>query len=79
MLHVVLCILVSVLYFISGSIVTIWFIIGGGINLHELIVSLKAVRRNDLDDGMVVDHHNLDEQTPEQSPIAQENQPVQKS
>ncbi len=63
---------------ISGSIVTIWFIIGGGINLQELIVSLKAVRRNDLDDGMVVDHHNLDEQMPKQSPIARESQPVQK-
>jgi SSS family solute:Na+ symporter len=46
---------------ISGSIVTIWFLIGGGIDLKDLIRRLKSTNRNDLDDGTVVNHKNLDE------------------
>lgn len=46
---------------ISGSIVTVWFLIGGGFNLRDLIKALKSAKRNDRDDGMVVHHKNLDE------------------
>jgi SSS family solute:Na+ symporter len=46
---------------ISGSIVTIWFLIGGGFNLRDLVRALKLAKRNDRDDGTVVNHKNLDE------------------
>ncbi len=46
---------------ISGSIVTVWFLIGGGMNLKELLAALRSAKQNTLDDGMVVNHKNLDE------------------
>jgi SSS family solute:Na+ symporter len=45
-----------------GIITTIWFFIGGVYDIRDLIITLKTVKRNVLDDGMVVDHHNLGEQ-----------------
>lgn len=39
---------------ISGAIVTIWFLIGGGMNLRELIVALQFAKRDDRDDGTVI-------------------------
>lgn len=36
-----------------GVAVTIWFLIGGAMDLKDLIHSLKTIRRDDRDDGMV--------------------------
>jgi hypothetical protein len=46
----------------QGRDTTVWFIWGGIRDLRRLFKSLKTVNRSDLDDGMVVAHHNLDEQ-----------------
>lgn len=43
----------------AGVVITIWYIIGGTRNLIELFRILKTAKRNELDDGTVVDHHNL--------------------
>jgi SSS family solute:Na+ symporter len=48
---------------ILGTGVTLWFVIGGAFNLRELYQRLASIKRNDLDDGMVVDHTNLEEQS----------------
>lgn len=39
--------------------VTIWFLIGGVYNLFDLFRTLKAVKRNALDDGAVAGHQNV--------------------
>lgn len=49
------------LYFILGLCITVWFIIGGIKDLVQMFKSLKEIKRNVLDDGTVVNHHNLDE------------------
>lgn len=46
---------------VIGTIIVIWFLIGGGQNLKDLFRRLSAARRNDLDDGTVVKHKNLGE------------------
>ncbi len=43
------------------GVTTVWFWVGGVRDLVRLFRRLKTVRRNDLDDGMVVGHRNLDE------------------
>jgi SSS family solute:Na+ symporter len=44
-------------------VVTVWFLIGGARDCREMFARLAVARRDDLDDGMVVDHHSLgDEQ-----------------
>lgn len=40
---------------------TIWFTRGGVRDLRRLFAALKTVDRNALDDGTVVNHHNLDD------------------
>ena len=40
----------------------VWFTIGGVRDMYRLFRDLGKVERNDLDDGMVVGHHNLDEE-----------------
>jgi SSS family solute:Na+ symporter len=42
-------------------VVTIWFLAGGIKDLKRLFSDLRVVKRNDLDDGMVVNHHNMDD------------------
>ncbi len=44
-----------------GIAITIWFTWGALRDLRRLFVSLRTVRRNALDDGTVVGHHNLGE------------------
>ena len=57
-----------VIFFYGVLIVTtVWFTIGGLVNLVQLFRELNTVKRNHLDDGMVVDHHSLGEE------LAQEN------
>ena len=47
---------------VIGIITTIWFFVGGVYDLRDMMITLKKVKRNVLDDGMVVNHHNLGEQ-----------------
>ncbi|MFH1615111.1 MAG: sodium:solute symporter [Planctomycetota bacterium] len=44
---------------ITSFAIAVWLTIGGFRDLKRLFDSLKTVKRNDLDDGRVVDHHNL--------------------
>jgi len=44
---------------ILAIIVTIWFSIGGIINLFELFKNLRVAKRNELDDGSVKGHQNI--------------------
>jgi SSS family solute:Na+ symporter len=44
-----------------GAITTIWLTWGGVRDLRRLFRDLRTCERNTLDDGMVVNHHNLDE------------------
>lgn len=46
---------------ITGSVVTVWFLIGGFLDLGSLFQRLSGKQRNDLDDGMVVGQQNLDD------------------
>lgn len=48
-----------VLSLIVGIFVTTWFLIGGVFNLKDMFRMLREVKINDMDDGMVIDHHNL--------------------
>jgi SSS family solute:Na+ symporter len=50
-----------VLSFVLGAIVLVWFFIGGVRDLRDLFRTLETVKRNYLDDGTVVGHHNLGE------------------
>jgi len=50
-----------VLPFVIGIVTTIWFTWGGIRDLKRLFVALRTIKRNKLDDGVVVGHHNLDE------------------
>ena len=45
-----------------GVVTTIWFTWGGTRDLIRLFRDLPHVKRNSLDDGSVVNHHNLDEE-----------------
>ena len=46
-------------------VITVWFVPFGIRDLKRLFADLKAAKRNDLDDGMVVDHHSIDEEMAE--------------
>ncbi|OHB54853.1 MAG: hypothetical protein A2Y12_05420 [Planctomycetes bacterium GWF2_42_9] len=49
--------------FALSIIVTVWFTIGGLMDMKKMFKALRIRKRNELDDGTVVDHHNLDEVT----------------
>ncbi len=58
---------------VFSAITAVWFTIGG---VHDLIVffrRLKALKRDERDDGTVINHHNLDEEA------ANNNQPAPES
>jgi len=55
-------------------IVTVWFLIGGIRDFKRLFADLKVAKRNDLDDGMVVDHRSLGEEFIEEDSQTQANQ-----
>ena len=38
---------------------TIWFIWGGFKDLFDMFRTLRTIKRNELDDGTVQDHHNV--------------------
>ena len=50
-----------ILPFVIGIATTTWFTWGGIRDLYRLFRNLRTVKRSHLDDGMVVDHRNLDE------------------
>ncbi|MEA2068450.1 MAG: hypothetical protein U9P12_04550, partial [Verrucomicrobiota bacterium] len=49
------------LFLIMGVLSTIWFTCGGLIDIRQMFKDLKTSSRNDDDDGVVVNHSNLDE------------------
>jgi SSS family solute:Na+ symporter len=49
---------------VKAVIVTVWFLIGGAINLRELMDVLRHAKRNPLDDGTVSAGINRDENAP---------------
>ena len=48
--------------FVTSTLITLWLTIGGFGDLKKMFYQLKIIKRDDRDDGTVVDHHNLDEQ-----------------
>jgi len=57
-----------------GALVTAWITVGGLRDLKFMLYRLRTMERNDLDDGTVVDHRNLNEvvhQEPGASVVAQ--------
>ena len=51
-----------VLTLVFGIATTAWFFIGGIIDIRELFKTLRTLKRNDHDVGMVVNHHDLSEE-----------------
>ena len=50
---------------VVAAATTIWFLWGGIYDMKNLYRRLRDLKRDDLDDGMVVGHHNVaDEGTP---------------
>jgi SSS family solute:Na+ symporter len=52
-----------------GVITTIWFFIGGVYDMRYMFFTLKRAKRNVLDDGMVINHHNLGEQASDKDKV----------
>lgn len=52
--------LIMVIWLMFLAFVTvIWFLIGGTHNLIEMFRTLKTIKRDELDDGRVIGHHSL--------------------
>ena len=47
---------------ILSIIVTAWLSVGGLCDVRKLFAALRVAKRDDRDDGRVVNHHNLDEE-----------------
>ena len=47
--------------FIIGFLATVWFLIGGGFDVAELFRTMRNAKRNNADDGMVVEGRNAGE------------------
>lgn len=47
--------------FILSIVTTVWFTIGGLVDIKKMFHDLSSVKHDAKDDGMVVDHHNLNE------------------
>jgi solute:Na+ symporter, SSS family len=50
-----------IIVFVLTVVVCVWFTIGGFRDLRHMFKLLTTLKRNHLDDGMVVDHHSLGE------------------
>jgi len=55
---------------VIGVGTTIWFFVGGIWDLKDLYHRLKTVKRDHLDSGMVVGHHNLGEEAEDELIVA---------
>ena len=51
----------SWIMFILGIVTTIWLTIGGLMNVKQMFRDLSSAKRDEQDDGMVVNHHNRNE------------------
>ena len=54
---------------IVAAITAVWFFIGGLIDVKNMFKSLSSLKRNDMDAGMVIGHHNLGEEEQEQGDV----------
>jgi Na+/proline symporter len=63
---------------VIGIITTFWFLIGGLQDVRDMFHTLKTVKRNALDDGMVVRHHNLGEQASDKKEFKHEVEEFEK-
>lgn len=54
-----------------SAITAVWFTIGGLYDMKRMFSILAAIKRNDLDDGMVIDHTNLSEVVEEHQTLRQ--------
>lgn len=59
---------VIIIYFVVGAITFIWYFIGGVRDIRNLFQGLKTLKRNEFDDGTVVEHHSLNDEM-QQSPM----------
>ena len=50
---------------ICGAITTVWFLIGGIKDMKYMFSKLKTIKRNDMDSGFVIGHHNLEDENKE--------------
>ena len=55
------------LMLVLSIITTIWFTFGGIFDLKKMFRLLASAKRNDLDDGFVVNGHNLDDAETEEN------------
>ncbi len=46
---------------VTSIFVTAWIAIGGWLNLKDMMNSLRSIKRDERDDGMVIDHRSRDE------------------
>ena len=60
--------------FVIGVITTIWFFIGGVYDIRDMFHTLRTVKRNALDDGMVINHHNLGEQESDKQKLEEQKE-----
>jgi SSS family solute:Na+ symporter len=58
---------------VVGAITTVWFTIGGTLDLRTLFKRLKTLQVNTNDDGRVIGHMNADDYAAAQ--LAQESKP----
>lgn len=57
---------------VIGIVTTVWFFLGGIHDIRDMFHTLKTAKRNVLDDGMVVDNHNLGEQAADKKEFKEE-------
>ncbi len=48
---------------VLGTVTTIWFVIGGTLDMKQMFADLRKIDRNTDDDGRVVGHHSLADET----------------
>jgi hypothetical protein len=58
---------------VLGVVTSVWYTVGGIVDLPKHFHGLRTVKRNTHDDGMVVDHRNVDEITPDSPDITQKS------
>ncbi|HBG26672.1 MAG: hypothetical protein A2Y10_18440 [Planctomycetes bacterium GWF2_41_51] len=55
----------TLLTLVLSIITTLWFTVGGLIDLKKMFNLLKTIKRNESDDGTVINHHNVGEDAAE--------------
>jgi SSS family solute:Na+ symporter len=62
-----------------GTVTTIWFTIGGTLDLRRLFQRLKKLQVNPLDDGRVIGHMNADDYAAQQAKEGQPSLPEERA